>query len=349
MKGVAPVLCSALPLPDGGGAPEWLHLVPPGEVRTADGRGPYRVKDPAALVAASMNAAGGKLVLDENHATDLIAPKGGSAPARGWITELQSRADGIWGKVDWTGEGRRIAEDRQYRGVSPVILHDRGGAITAILRASLTNTPNFTGLASLHHQESDDMGLRETLIGALGLDSAADDAAIVAAAQAGKESGGAVALQAALAPIAKVAGVPENADAAAVLAGVQQLASRREDGRVTALQSELATLKEDRSRDKATAVVDAAIAAGRVGLKPVRDEYIAMHMAEPVRTEKLIAAMPTLAPGKAAVTVQAPEGTPENPVLLSQKAGAYQKKLAGQGVKIDFAAAVGAVQEGKDA
>ena len=140
-------LCSAIELPSGT-VPDWLHLLPVGEISTNDGRGPYRAPDASALIASSL--VGGKLCLDENHATDLLAPKGGSAPARGWIVELQSRDDGIWGRVEWTPAGRRLMEAGEYRGVSPVIAHRRDGTVTAILRASLTNTPNLRGLTSLH-------------------------------------------------------------------------------------------------------------------------------------------------------------------------------------------------------
>lgn len=194
------------------------------------------------------------------------------------------------------------------------------------------------------------MALRDDLIGALGLDSTADDAAIVAAVAAGK-NGGAVALQAALKPIAIAAGLADTADAAAVLAGVQALGGA-DDNRVTSLQAEVATLTTqldgqatERKRDKATAFVDAGIGAGRVGLKPSRDEYISMHMENPTRTEKLINAMPVLVPG-AKATGPAPEGAPDSPALLSQKAAAHQAKLAAAGTIIDFATAVRAVSQG---
>ncbi|MGY6517055.1 phage protease, partial [Vibrio parahaemolyticus] len=74
-----------------------------------------------------------------------------SAPARGWIVALQARRDGIWGKVEWTPEGRKLVPG--YRGISPVIRHDKqSGRIDAILRASLTNTPNLSGLVTLHSE-----------------------------------------------------------------------------------------------------------------------------------------------------------------------------------------------------
>jgi phage I-like protein len=303
VKGSTPVLCSSIALPDGD-VPEWLHLLPAGAVRTIDGRGPYTVRDATALMAASI--AGGKLPLDENHATDLAAPNGGAAPARGWIAELQSRSDGIWGRVEWTGAGRRIIEDREYRGVSPVIRHDKGGAITAILRASLTNTPNLAGLTALHSVENT-MDFKGWLIEALGLDAdAADDAIVAAMKKAMAPKADAVALQSALAPIAALAGVAATADAGAVLAGVQRLkdGAGDENATIVALQSELAgvttrlnTVIDDGARKDATTFVDAAIAAGRVGVKPMRDRYIALHMRDPEEARAMIGAMPAIKSG----------------------------------------------------
>lgn len=294
MTGMATALCAAIDI-KGDEAPEWVHLLPAGQVRTVDGRGPYTVADVTALCAASM--AGGKLALDENHSTDKAAPLGLSAPARGWIVDLQARQDGVWGKVDWTPEGRTLVAG--YRGISPVIRHDkRSGRIDAILRASLTNTPNLTGLTSLHSTEMINMDFRALLIEALGLDSDADDAAIAAALKAkmAKTEGSETALQSALAPIAKAAGLAAGSDAAAIALGVQKLVGDGDD-RVIALQSEMATLKEQVATDKATAFVDAAIAAGRVGVKPERDEYISMHAANPARAERLINALPIVKSG----------------------------------------------------
>jgi len=153
-------LCAATPLGTiDGSVPRWVHLLPAGEIKTRDGRGPYQVANMAALAASSLAAANGKMVLDENHATDLAAPKGDPAPARGWIVDLQARGDGMWGRVDWTSEGERRMADREYRGVSPVIAHLADGTITGVLRASLVNQPNFVGLTSLHMMDgSTEMG-----------------------------------------------------------------------------------------------------------------------------------------------------------------------------------------------
>ncbi len=335
--------------------PEWIELLPAGTVQTVDNRGPFHVTDPAAVIRNSIEP-GRKLVLDENHATDLAAPNGGAAPARGWIVELQERQGAIWGRVEWTRQGREIMADKLYNGISPAIVHRKDKTVVAILRASLTNNPNLVGLASLHQEGLGKMDWKMKLCELLGLGSDASDADITAALE--KKMGGGddaveTAVQSALAPIAAAAGVAAGADAGVVLAAVQSL-TEKGDGRVLALQSELATvttslnaLREETAKDKASAYVDGEIAKGRVGLKPVRDDYIAMHQVDPARAKRLIDAMPILNNGPA-LDNRDPE-TPafDSPQLLAAAAGAYQKKMAEAGHTIDFGTAVRAVQEGK--
>jgi phage I-like protein len=351
-------LCASIALTgESGTAPEWIHLIPAGEVRTNDGRGPYRVADVPALMAASL-VPGDKLVLDENHATDLAAPRGEQAPARGWIVELQQRSDGIWGRVEWTDAGRSKIEAHEYRGISPVIGHRKDGTITHILRASLVNQPNFRGLTALHQEQN--MDFRGKLIEALGLDSAADDDAIMAAIKAklvAPDGDAAAALQAALAPIATAIGLNASAGADAILAGVEQLASGDDaEARVTALQSELAgvttslnALRDERRKEKAEGFVDAAIEAGRVGIKAQRDRYISMHMKDAADAEALINAMPILKGGAMLAPTPGDKAASDadDPRQIAAHAAQYQKSQADAGLTIDFATAVRAVQEGK--
>lgn len=286
----------------GDGVPDWLHLLPAGDIRTADGRGPYRYADAAKLMAASLPA-GERLVLDENHATDLAAPQGGSAPAMGWIVALQARPDGIWGQVEWTEAGRQLVAGRAYRAISPVIAHDKSGAIGAILRASLVNKPNLRGLTTLH-QEDDSMTLLEQLAKALGLTTDISETALVAAIttlhQVQQDTS--VALQAQLGPIAQAAGLGAEAKPADIITTVTALvAGAAAPAAITALQAELTAvstelkaLRDTGAREKATAFVDGAILQRKAGVKPLRDHYIAMHMADPARVEKEIGAMVSL-------------------------------------------------------
>lgn len=265
-----------MPIADADGVPEWLHLIPAtGELQTHDNRGPYRVRSLQAIVDAFRP--GSKLVLDENHSTDLAAPRGESAPARGWIVEMQARADGVWGKVDWTGEGRRLMEDKAYRGLSPVIIHDAAKNVHGIARASLTNKPNLVGLVALH-SENDGMDWLEKLRELLGLGGDVDEAAV-------------------LAELATRLKAPDKA-----AEGSEAPQAQQDSEAILALQSELADtttalneLRDERKREKATAFVDGAIAAKHVGVKPLRDRYISMHMQNPADVEAMIGALPKVA------------------------------------------------------
>jgi len=299
MTGTATALCAAISIDSTEAAPEWVHLLPAGDVRTVDGRGPYTQGDAAALIAASM--ARGKLPLDENHAFDRAAKLGNPSPAHAWITELQARADGIWGRAEWVDPAARVW--RRYRGISPAIVHDPAKRILAIPRASLVNDPNLTGLTTLHLKEDDTMDFRALLIEMLKLDSGADDAAIAAALRAMFDKDAGVALQSALDPIAVAAGLATGSDAAAIVAGIQQLGSG-DAGVIVSLQSELrdvttrlnTTIEAGQRRD-AEAYVDGAIAAGRVGVKPLRDRYVALHMRDRGEAEALIGGMPIVKAG----------------------------------------------------
>jgi len=291
-------LCSAIDFADTGeGAiPEWVHLLPAGRgaagsIETGDARGPYFAPDLHAVAARF--APGDKLPIDECHAADLAAPEGRPAPARGWIVALQVRQDGLWGQVEWTGAGKALMADKAYRGISPVILHDKAKKVLAVLRASLINTPNLKGLVALHSEEGPseniDMDLKGLLVALMGLASDADDAAVFAAVEAkvkgaAGSDGAAVALQ-------------------AVLAHPQYVALQ---GELTAAQGKLAELEAAGRKAAAEAFVDGAIADMRVGVKPQRDTYISMHMENAERTEALVGSLPRVN-GDAIVT-EAPQG-----------------------------------------
>lgn len=271
-KTLLQALCSAVSIPQQEGVPEWLHLLPVGSIRTVDGRGPYTVKSLQAIAAASLPA-GKKLPIDECHAIDRAQPLGMSAPARGWIVELQSRDDGLWGRVEWTSAGQQLMADKAYIGLSPAILHTQQGEVLQVLRASLTNTPNLQGLVSLHTENST-MDFCALLIELLGLDSEADDAAIAAALKAKME-----------AAVVQTEHTQNLLQHPTVIALQSQL---------TDVTGQLNAIREEGQRNAATAFVDAAIAAGRVGVKPLRDDYISMHMQDPERAKRMIEAQPVI-------------------------------------------------------
>ena len=82
---------------------QWVHLLPVGHVQGRDGRGPYIIDDPDAVILRTQERAGNtQLPIDYEHQTIVTAKNGQPAPAAGWIKGLQARADGIWGLAAWT-------------------------------------------------------------------------------------------------------------------------------------------------------------------------------------------------------------------------------------------------------
>jgi phage I-like protein len=294
---------AALDLPVAGDVPDWVHLLPvsTGELRTFDGRGPYRITDAAAVIAASFTADPrdqGRLIIDENHSSMLAAPKGGPSPARGKIVEMETRADGIWGRVEWNATGRALMADQSYRGISPVIIHDTQGRVLRIKNASLVNYANLRGLAALNQETPMNWA---NIAKALGLAEDATEEQILAAItdMKGKKAEGMPALQASIAEIGTALGVT-GTDPAAIVAAAKLAAKPSEltalQAELTSTATELKSLRDDRKRDKAETFVDGAIKAGRVGVKPGRERFITLHMEDAASTETLINGFPALGP-----------------------------------------------------
>lgn len=323
MKTVVSSLHFSIPA---GAAPEWVHLTPAGTFSGVDGRGPYRVEDAQAIIGASMAA--GKLAIDENHAIDKAAPEGRPAPARGWIVAMEARADGIWGRVEWTGEGKRLVDDHAYRGFSPVIVSEKAtGKVLRILRGALTNDPNLT-LTTLHNREND-MTFLVKLRQALGLkDDAAEDAVLAAVTShaaivtAHGELAVATGLKADATPAALLAQVTAHAADAGKLAAIAahftaaglelskltpkdletQLQARSGGGdaelrqTVITLQSRLDTVTAERAKEVATAFVDKAITDGKP-IRSLRDHYITRHQKDAAAVETEINALVSIHSG----------------------------------------------------
>ncbi len=327
--------------------PEWVHLLPTaqGRIETNDSRGPYFVSDAAALIAASFEGVT-ELPLDENHATDLTP--GAPSPARGWITAMEARDDGIWGKVRWTRSGRELVADQAYRGISPVFLHSDDKTVRRILRASLVNNPNLRGLATLHQEGN--VNFMQKLAEKLGLNAEATEDQIFAALPCKLPP----ALQGALPQMAAALGLDAGATAEAVLAAVKvagrdaQTTVPALQAQVTELSAKLEAMQGDARKAAATAFVEDQIKLGRMGLNAQNSaEFIAMHMENPTRTEALVkgfALIPgrthTEAPVIPAAAAQAEAGD------LVAKAKALQAAELAKGISIDWPTAVRRAAEG---
>lgn len=296
---------AANPLPDiadGDDAPEWVHVLPraSGSLQTYDGRGPYFVRDEAAIIAASM--AEGEIAIDQDHAIGKTGKTGQPALARGWITEMQSRDDGIWARVNWTKAGRELVASRAYRRLSPVIILDKvTREISKIREVSLVNRPNLRGLAVLN-QEGSDM-LHEKLIELLGLaEGATEDEVLAALAKAmakpeGDDAPQVAEAQSALDQIAGIVGLQSGASSAAILAATRAVkaTSATTSEQIAEMQTQLDELRGDGKRRKATEFVEDA-KRRKAGISPeVSEHLVSLHMeGHEDACESIIGALPNL-------------------------------------------------------
>jgi phage I-like protein len=128
--------------PPGGDAPEWVHLLPAGNMQGRDGRA-YSLPDPAGLIF-DFQERGIDLPVDDEHQNDKPETKlRGPVPAAGWIKELAHNASGLWGRVEGTATARQMISRREYRYLSPSFWHNRAGQIMRLKGAGLVHRPNL--------------------------------------------------------------------------------------------------------------------------------------------------------------------------------------------------------------
>ncbi|SDZ39209.1 phage protease [Pseudomonas salomonii] len=170
-----------------GKAPEWVELIPPGpNVTGRDGRQWLFDEQAGILVQSSFLGRAIDLPIDWEHATQHRATKGESAPAAGWIKQLELRNGSLWGLVDWTPRASEQVVNREYRFLSPVFDFDPDTTrIARLVSAGLTNKPNFL-LTALNQEnmEVTPVTLSPALLTALGLPATAtEEQALAATAQ----------------------------------------------------------------------------------------------------------------------------------------------------------------------
>jgi len=223
MKGLFSAHSIVLP---SGAPPEWVHLMPLGvSFQGRDGRGPYSLPDVQAaqsVIAATLAyQSGADIPIDYDHQLLWSRQNGQPAPASGWIKEFQARADGIWGRVEWTPRAAELLRDKEYRYLSPVFMHDQAGSVTRLAFAALSNIPNLE-LAALASQlpggEPPVLKLEDflkQLAGVFKLSAGSTAEAVAAHAQK---------LVDALAGLAKAVGLPDNSTMEQLTAHAQKLA-----------------------------------------------------------------------------------------------------------------------------
>lgn len=262
-----------------GDAPDWIQLIPSGEtVRGVDGRA-WSMSDIPALIKAFNRPGGNQLPIDIEHSTQIKGARGEEAPAVGWITELEARNAGLWGKVDWNDKGRELIGARAYRYISPVFkFAKRTGEITRMVSAALTNNPNLD-LVALNsagtEKENDNMD--KAVLEALGLNAAATAADAVVA-------------------IGKLKHAEATALNAAATPDPDKFVPKADHALALNRISEFEAGEKDREGEAINATVDAAVEAGKIAPSS-KDYHIASCQAEGglERFNKMVGAAPVIA------------------------------------------------------
>ncbi|KQZ87206.1 hypothetical protein ASD64_07125 [Mesorhizobium sp. Root157] len=232
-------------------APEWILLLPAGDITTRDGR-LLRNVTPDTIIA-SFAGDQRDMPIDYEHATEVRAAQGLSAPAVGWINELKIEAGEVFGKVAWTDEGRAAVEGRSYRYISPVVHLEPGSrAVTRISSVALTNDPALY-IKSLNRRDApetqEETAMLKAIAKALNLAETATEAEILSA----------IAVQ--HSEKEQLRGKVDKPDAAKYVLRTEH------DALITTcsqLRAEVKTLKDADTEKEITALVDGAISDGKV-------------------------------------------------------------------------------------
>lgn len=290
------------------GVPKRIQVLPSGkEIRGVDGRH-WKNEDPGAL-CAKMNSSGlvtvkNGCVIDENHSTDLSAPKGGEAPAFGWFRNFTLETDGsIWADVEWNARGLKAVSEKEYKYISPVFTRDKDGNITEILRAALTNNPNLDNPALNSSQKTaEEKNMEKELCAALGLPENATMAdGLIAIEKLKTELNGAKVKEVDLAAYAP------RADLGAAL-------QRAEKAEKKIAEMNAASLKA-----KAAAAVEQAVKDGKIA-PASKSEYLELCSSEDgfAKFEKIMAVTPSIT-GGTQVSDKAPENKNSVELNASEK------------------------------
>lgn len=268
-------------------APEWILLLPAGDITTRDGRVLRNVSPDTIL--ASFASDQRDIPIDYEHATEVRAPEGLSAPAVGWINELKVEGGEIFGKVDWTAAGRQDVESRAYRYISPVVhLAPEERTVLRISSVALTNDPALYIKSLLNRREAPetqkDTAMLKAIAKALNLAETATEAEILSA-------------------IAVQHSEKEQLSAKVAKPDPAMFVLRTEhDTLITTcaqLRAEVKTLKDADTEKEVVALVDGAISAGKV-IPAIRDSELELCRAIGATKyqERLSKLTATLTPGE---------------------------------------------------
>jgi phage I-like protein len=291
--------CVALNAAQDGAAPEWVELIPAGElVIGLDGR-KWIMTDAQKVVDASnaLIRTDGDSPIDKEH---LMFLRDGDGEAYGWVKEYRLAANGsIEGRVEWTDLGIEAVSRKHYRFVSVAFDFDYNTMEVMVVKGGgLTNRKNLRVAALNNTQPNTEENMDPKLMAALGLvptgDQAKDTAAALNAIQQ-LQSAHATAL---------------NAQKDLVPRADLQTALNAKD----ALQAKIDQINADTFKAKVETAVNAAVVAGKV--TPGTKQYHLDTIKTPEALNSFEATYgkaPALMPEAAA----APDGSPDEQTALN--------------------------------
>lgn len=322
-----PALLSALPVglaagvatvellrAEAGTYPDWIKIAPRGDVLTRDRRA-YRI-DPERL-AAAFKADGTKPAVDIGHNTERGLFDSVPQPAIGWVEEMESRADGLYARVDWLAAGKAALDSRGYRYVSPCFWTDEDGINARLVKSvALVTVPALGGLPALN-SATGALPMDPELLAALGLNATAKPAEALAAIAALK--------------------APDPAK----YVPAEQLAAANAE--LTNVRAQLKAQADAQEAARCAALVDGAVRAGKV-TPAAKDHYLAFAQANFEACSAALAALPALVrPGEQEPTKGA-TGAASDPTRLAAQARSYMDEQAARGITISAAEAVAHVE-----
>ena len=183
-------IVSGMPMPAEAKAPSRILVVPWGHVESTQGDFEIGTSH-ADSILEWFQMRGLDVVVDYEHGSlRQLRPAGGKSLAAGWIKGLQVQPGvGIFGDVEWTDKAAAEIAAKQYRYLSPVVLHEDDGTVFALHSMGLTNRPAISGWPAFVNVDEISAGVggstldqetkMKTIVTALALADGSDEKACV--------------------------------------------------------------------------------------------------------------------------------------------------------------------------
>lgn len=126
-----------------------ITILPLGEVRGRDGRYWHLTAEDAAVLVNRLQADGVDIVIDYEHGT-----YSGNGRAAGWLRDFRADPEGVTARVEFTASALEQIQANEYRYLSPAFVSE-GSRILTLESVGMVNTPNLAALPALNQKEKD--------------------------------------------------------------------------------------------------------------------------------------------------------------------------------------------------